>query len=121
MNSKDWVVVLNKKLRRDIFIYYLQSTDKVTILDDAQSRKYAFERTYNDLTRQIRVADPSITPEAANSQALQALQSEDKEYQRLNAGIPNNVARLVALKATAQALIDRLPPSQAKRRQWLLW
>ena len=61
MNSKDGVVILDdESLRRDIFRYYLQSTDKIAILENSQSRKYALERTYNDLLRQIQANDPAI-------------------------------------------------------------
>ena len=114
MNSKDWIVVLDdEELRREIFRYYLQSTDRITYLENAQNRKYALDRIYNDLLRQIKLSEPDITPEAANSQALRTMDNENKEFQNLINEMPNNVARLVSLKSTAKALSERLQPLQS--------
>lgn len=116
MNSKDWIVVLDdENMRREIFRYYLKSTDKITILENAQNRIYVLQRTYNDIKRQIILTESSITPDAASDKAIQAMSNEDQEYKGLCAEMPSHVARLVELKATAQTLINRLQPAQAKR------
>ena len=116
MNSKDWVVVLDdEELRREIFRYYLRSTDKITLLESQQNRKYTLERTYNDLLIQIRTQDPSTTQQSAQDQALQVMANESTEYNGIVAAMPDNVARLVALKATAQTLINRLQAQKPKR------
>ena len=117
MNSKDWVVILDDEdLRRDIFRYYLQSTDKITILENSQSRKYALERTCSDSLRQIQVNDPAITPDAAKDKATQATANENQEYNGIVNEMPNQVRRLVDLKATALSLANRLQPTLPKTR-----
>lgn len=117
MTSKDWVVVLNdEKLRRELFQYYLQSTDKISLLEFMQNRKQTLERTYNDLTRQIQLNDQNLTPDEAKTKATQTMAGEDQEYRTINAEMQNHVARLVAFKATAQTLISRLQPAQARGR-----
>lgn len=110
MNSRDWIVFIeDESLRREIFRYYLQSADKISVLESAQTRKYALERTYNDLTRQIQASDLNMTLDVASERATRTMATENQEYKGIIAEMPNHVQRLVALKATAQLLINRLP------------
>jgi hypothetical protein len=108
-NSKEAINLFDSEdLRRAIFRYYLQSSDRISQLEFAQRRKYELERIYNDLIRQIQMKDETATPEAAQAYAIKVMANEDKEYRDLMADLPNKVAQLVSLKSTAEQLTTRL-------------
>jgi hypothetical protein len=110
LNGKDWAAVLDdENLRRELFRYYMQSAEKIALLERGQTRKYELERIYNDVRRHILLTDPNATPEAAGSKAFLVMAGENDEHILLTSDIlPSNVARLVAMKSTAQSLIGQL-------------
>ena len=109
LNSKDWVAVFDdEELRRKIFRYYLQSADRINVLEYQQRRKYEIEGKLNDMVRNIKFRDPSVSQDAAVKMAVGYMEPENKEYENLLTLIPETVNKLAQFKGRAEDLIAQL-------------
>jgi hypothetical protein len=109
LNSKDWIAVFDDEdLRRKIFRYYLQSSDRINALEYQQRRKYEIEGKLNEMIRNIKFRDSSLSHDAAGKMAVGYMESESKEYDNLLALIPETVNKLSQFKARAEDLITQL-------------
>ena len=109
VNSKDWIAVFDdEELRRKIFRYYLQSSDRINTLEYQQRRKYEIEGKLNDMIRNIKFRDSSLSHEDALKMALGYMQNESKEYDNLLAVLPETVNKLAQFKGRAEDLTAQL-------------
>ena len=109
LNSKDWIAVFDdEELRRKIFRYYLQSSDRINALEYQQRRKYEIEGKLNDMIRNIKFRDSSLSHDVAFKMALGYMESESKEYDNLLALVPETVNKLSQFKARAEGLTSQL-------------
>jgi hypothetical protein len=108
-NSKDWIAVFDDEdLRRKIFRYYLQSSDRINTLEYQQRRKYEIEGRLNEMIRNVKFRDPAMNHEDAVKMALRFMENESKEYDNLLTLIPENVGKLGQFKGRAEELIAQL-------------
>ena len=105
INNKDWIVIFEEeKIRKRIFQYYLRSAEVISLLEFRQKRKYELENKYNDLVRDIKFKDPSLSDEDVRKNALSYMASESAEYDNLLVIIPETVTKLGRFKAEAESL-----------------
>ena len=108
-NNKDWILVYDDAdLRKQIFQYYLKSADRINTLEYQQRRKYEIEHKLNELIRDIKFRDTSITHEQAVELAVSLMEAENREYTNLQTSIPDEVAKLKEYKGEAKELLNRL-------------
>jgi hypothetical protein len=92
VNSKDWIAVFDDEdLRRKIFRYYLQSSDRINALEYQQRRKYEIEGKLNDMIHNIKFRDPQLSHDAALKMAVGYMEAESKEYENLATLIPDTI------------------------------
>jgi hypothetical protein len=108
-NNKDWILVYeDADLRKQIFQYYLKSADRINTLEYQQRRKYEIEHKHNELVRDIKYRDTSITHDAAVQLAVSLMEAENREYINLQTSIPEEVGKLKEYKVEAKELMKRL-------------
>ena len=108
-NNKDWILVYDDaELRKQIFQYYLKSADRINTLEYQQRRKYEIEHKLNELIRDIKFGDASLTHEQAVELAVSLMEAENREYANLQKSIPEEVAKLKEYKGEAKELLNRL-------------
>ncbi|MCK4606183.1 MAG: hypothetical protein KAU35_02685 [candidate division Zixibacteria bacterium] len=108
-NNKEWVTVFeNAELRNHIFRYYLQSADRINTLEYQQRRKDEISNRYDDLVRQIKFQDPSMSHGQALNTATSYMEKEKQEYIGLDTSIPDSVQKLDQFKTTADKLLATL-------------
>jgi len=108
-NNKDWILVYdNADLRKQIFQYYLKSTDRINTLEYQQRRKYEIEHKLNDLTRDIKYRDTTVTHDEAVQLAINLMEAENREYINFQTSIPEAVGKLKEYKSEAKELMNRL-------------
>ena len=108
-NNKDWIHVIDdENLRRRIFRYYLQSTDRVNNLEFQQRWKYEITAKLNDAIRDIKIREPEIDHDSTLKRAVGYMESENAEYQNLLQAIPDSVNKLSQFKTEAQDILRRL-------------
>lgn len=109
INNKDWIVIFEEeKIRKRIFQYYLRSAEVISLLEFQQKRKYELENKYNDLVRDIKFKDPSLSDEDVRKNALSYMASESAEYDNLLIIIPETVTKLGRFKVEAESLHAKL-------------
>ena len=109
LNSKDWIAIFDdEELRRKIFRYYLQSSDRINALEFQQRRKYEIEAKLNEMVRNIKFRDPALSHDAAVKMAITYMQNESKEYDNLLVIMPDMVNKLSQFKGGAEALVVEL-------------
>ncbi|MBL0317962.1 MAG: hypothetical protein IPP74_01445 [Alphaproteobacteria bacterium] len=113
-NNKDWITVFDDgDLRKQIFKYYLQSNDAISMLEFNQRRKYELENKHNELVTKIKSENKTMSDEDAGRQALSYMVKENNEYMDLNnVRLPESVAKLREFKATAENIIVKLKNMQ---------
>lgn len=112
-NNKDWIHVFeDSELRRRIFRYYLQSSERVTSLENQQRRKYEIEGRLNDVVRDIKQKDSSLSHENAVKVAVSYMQSESGEYDNLQKFISESIGKLSEFKREAQEIAKILENSK---------
>ena len=112
-NNKDWIHVFeDSELRRRIFRYYLQSSERVTSLENQQRRKYEIEGRLNDVVRDIKQKDSSLSHENAVKVAVGYMQSESGEYDNLQKFISESIGKLSEFKREAQEIAKILENSK---------
>jgi len=108
-NNKDWILVYeNADLRKQIFQYYLKSADRINTLEYQQRRKYEIEHKLNDLTRDIKYRDTTVTHDEAVQLAINLMEAENREYINFQTSIPEAVGKLKEYKSEAKELMNRL-------------
>lgn len=108
-NNKDWIHVFeNQGLRRSIFRYYLQSAERINILEYQQRRKYEIQSRLNETLRDIKFKDPTIKHEHALQLAFNFMEGESREFDNLMRLIPESIQQLSLFQNDAQHLIEQL-------------
>jgi len=108
-NNKDWVVLYDEPdLRKQIFQYYLKSGFQINNLEYQQRRKYELEHKLNELIRDIKYRDGSISDSHAVALATNIMEAEHREYDNLQNSIPEAVTKLKEFKGEAKDLKNRL-------------
>ncbi len=108
-NNKDWILVYeDADLRKQIFQYYLKSADRINTLEYQQRRKYEIEHKLNELIRDIKYRDVTVTHDAAVQSAISLMEAESREYTNLQTSIPEAVRKLSEIKGEAKELMNRL-------------
>lgn len=108
-NNKDWVHIIDApKLRREIFRYYLQSADCISLLENLQKRKDELRTKIWDIVSQIKLNDPNKTDEDALKLAVKIMSREDQELGNLDQLIPESISKLLQFKSKAEGLLRDL-------------
>jgi hypothetical protein len=109
-NNKDWITLFDDgSLRKQIFRYYLQSNDAISMLEYQQHRKYELENKLNELVTKIKSENQTISDDDAGKQALSYMVKENNEYIDLQTvRIPKYVTKLKEFRSTAENLIQKL-------------
>lgn len=109
LNNKDWIHIFeDSRLRRDIFRYYLQSSECINLLEFNQNRKYAILRDYNKLLNDLRLKDPSASEEDIKERAVKMMPEEDREIKDIENITVGSISTLRNMRETAVDLIERL-------------
>ena len=108
-DNKNWIILYEEpNLRKQIFKYYLRSTELIDTLEYQQRRKYEIENKFNSLVSDIKVKNQGIEHKEASDLAISYMTSENSEYLRLKDSIPEAVAKLTKLSSGAKELLDAL-------------
>lgn len=108
-NNKDWIHVFDDaQLRSNIFRYYLQSSDCISLLENLQIRKDGIRTKIFDTVRQIKLNDSKISDEAALALAVKYMDKEDQEFGNLEKLIPESINKLSQFKSKAEGLLRDL-------------
>lgn len=108
-NNKDWIVIFeNSELRREIFEYYLQSSQSINSLEYNQNRKYSIENKYDEIRTKVELENQSLNEEEVNKITLQLMKKEQNEYRMINPFISDQISKLFNYKDKAKSLIQKL-------------
>lgn len=107
-NNKDWVVIFeDPELRRDVFRYYLQSSQSINSLEYNQNRKYAIDERYNETRSKIELEHPQLSNEEIKKKTLESMPKEVSEYTQIDRLISEQLSKLFLYKKTAQKLSEQ--------------
>jgi hypothetical protein len=111
-NNRDWIVLFdNEETRRRLAGYYRKSAGHLLQLQNAQSRVYAIQNSFNSLVQNLQLRRPEFTLDQARQAAVPLMPAESAELANLlDKTIPELVNGLEALRADARevhALITR--------------
>jgi len=105
-NHKDGITLFEDvEFRRSLFQYYLRSGDLINQLEYCQRRRYELEGKFNDLVRDIRCRNTSVSHADAVKTAQDYMQSENQEFLNLGDSIPVSVNKLRDFRNQAKNLL----------------
>ncbi|MBU1319220.1 MAG: hypothetical protein KKH67_08480 [candidate division Zixibacteria bacterium] len=109
LKNRDWLVLLkDESFRQRIFKYYHRSTDHINLLESQQRRKYDIQAKLNEVVRDIRLRNESLSLEEERQLVIRAMHAEDRELDGLSKLIPQSIQHLRDYRDEAKDLSEVL-------------
>lgn len=112
MNHKNEITLFgNPEIRKRLFKYYLQSGDLINSLEYFQHRRYELERRFNDILRDIKFKNPSMTQDEVMKISRTYMENEEREYRNQPGLIAEGVQKLKGFRTVAEKLLQDIKQS----------